>query len=486
MPWQTLELDPATATARDVKRAYASRLKTCRPDQDPEGFRRLHDAYTAALDELQWQENSNSVVVPILSDNAELATGSTTSLPATAEVQQTSELPAAPALSPSLTAVVGVLERLDTALKDRTDGVATLVREAESVIRAHPSEVVRWGEIMHDLIRDHAAHEDLRLTPEAILFELEHHGVAATIAVIDRIDREGNSRGITGLSGLLAENKKRIATPAGGIAAARLASTAAFWAPGNVERLSDLAYETLARGERDFHMELIDRHASMRQFLSMIPDRLKSFFRQRLMDAGGREVWDTEEGAAAIAWLKTSQARATPVYEVIREQMPAEVARAAGLSALQPASSDTTTHSSSGSHGVNREWRGSRSHGRNAPKPKPRPNSRPNPKLRDEMEWEEDEAELATVPEPQARPAQIPQPKPKPKPAAEAASIPAARRQNWLDEEARPSQRSSGQRRHPQASSSGASRSAWTAIVAVIVVLKVIFLILKLLVFSSH
>jgi hypothetical protein len=50
MHWalRRLGLD-AGADERAVKRAYAARLKTTRPDTDPEGFQALHEAYQAAL-----------------------------------------------------------------------------------------------------------------------------------------------------------------------------------------------------------------------------------------------------------------------------------------------------------------------------------------------------------------------------------------------------------------------------------------------------
>jgi len=38
------------ADEREIKRAYARQLKRTRPDEDPEGFQRLHDAYRAALE----------------------------------------------------------------------------------------------------------------------------------------------------------------------------------------------------------------------------------------------------------------------------------------------------------------------------------------------------------------------------------------------------------------------------------------------------
>jgi hypothetical protein len=40
---------PGNASERDVKRAYAARLKAVRPDIDPAGFQQLHDLYQSAL-----------------------------------------------------------------------------------------------------------------------------------------------------------------------------------------------------------------------------------------------------------------------------------------------------------------------------------------------------------------------------------------------------------------------------------------------------
>jgi hypothetical protein len=51
--WQTLNIEP-TQDLRAVKLAYAKLLKITRPDQDPQGFTRLHDAYKEA----QWLAQS--------------------------------------------------------------------------------------------------------------------------------------------------------------------------------------------------------------------------------------------------------------------------------------------------------------------------------------------------------------------------------------------------------------------------------------------
>jgi hypothetical protein len=46
--WQVLGIDP-TDDASAVKRAYAKRLKAVRPDEDPQGFQQLREAYETAL-----------------------------------------------------------------------------------------------------------------------------------------------------------------------------------------------------------------------------------------------------------------------------------------------------------------------------------------------------------------------------------------------------------------------------------------------------
>jgi hypothetical protein len=48
-PWQTLGVEPY-ADKRAIKRAYAKKLKSVRPDDDPEGFQRLRAAYESALE----------------------------------------------------------------------------------------------------------------------------------------------------------------------------------------------------------------------------------------------------------------------------------------------------------------------------------------------------------------------------------------------------------------------------------------------------
>ncbi len=51
--WTVLGLEP-TKDVSAIKRAYAEKAKTCHPEEDPEGFLQLRQAYQAAL---AWAEN---------------------------------------------------------------------------------------------------------------------------------------------------------------------------------------------------------------------------------------------------------------------------------------------------------------------------------------------------------------------------------------------------------------------------------------------
>ncbi|WP_194867951.1 J domain-containing protein [Pseudoalteromonas sp. PPB1] len=53
-PWEVLGIDPS-ADKKAIKRAYTSKLKLCKPDEDPEGFQQLRAAYDAALAHLEAQ-----------------------------------------------------------------------------------------------------------------------------------------------------------------------------------------------------------------------------------------------------------------------------------------------------------------------------------------------------------------------------------------------------------------------------------------------
>ncbi len=57
-PFVILDLEKDTATVAAVKKAYSKKLKVTRPDDDPEGFMILREAFTQAKNQAQWLEQN--------------------------------------------------------------------------------------------------------------------------------------------------------------------------------------------------------------------------------------------------------------------------------------------------------------------------------------------------------------------------------------------------------------------------------------------
>jgi len=62
--WSTLEIEP-TEDKKSIKKAYAKKLKSCKPEKDPEGFKKLREAYDylTNIDSFEeYQPTANSAV----------------------------------------------------------------------------------------------------------------------------------------------------------------------------------------------------------------------------------------------------------------------------------------------------------------------------------------------------------------------------------------------------------------------------------------
>lgn len=59
-PFRYFELSRKDATAADVKRAYAKRLKVTRPDDDPAEFMRLRKNFESALNSIKWRDEDRA------------------------------------------------------------------------------------------------------------------------------------------------------------------------------------------------------------------------------------------------------------------------------------------------------------------------------------------------------------------------------------------------------------------------------------------
>ena len=62
-PWSQLGL-PGPSDLSEVRHAYAEKLKTAHPEEDPEGFQRLHSAYQLASRMARQQKRGGQPAAP--------------------------------------------------------------------------------------------------------------------------------------------------------------------------------------------------------------------------------------------------------------------------------------------------------------------------------------------------------------------------------------------------------------------------------------
>ncbi|MDD1506613.1 J domain-containing protein [Pseudomonas sp. CNPSo 3701] len=141
-PWELLGLE-AGADTRSIKRRYAQLLKQTRPDEDPEAFQRLREAYEWALD---WAQRSPDVDAPVALDESVTPvpfSDAQQPIASLAEIQQNDDRAWVAALLDSCTS-------LDDALFQAREAGQQRVFELELLRRAQlpgdqADETVRWA-----------------------------------------------------------------------------------------------------------------------------------------------------------------------------------------------------------------------------------------------------------------------------------------------------------------------------------------------------
>ena len=180
-PWSVLELDPAGATERDVKRAYARLIKIHRPDTDIQGFRAVHDAYQAALEFLRVEEAPEYHPISLTAEKVP-------ALPPMAE-QPAPPLPTqqVPAL------LLALLQNLFAAIEiGATDKINPAYEALHRHLEASPSDIPNLDLALLDHLTQFPDHGAKFLTPERLIWFIckqSYHTAHACIAHWHRKDR---------------------------------------------------------------------------------------------------------------------------------------------------------------------------------------------------------------------------------------------------------------------------------------------------------
>lgn len=359
-PWAFLGLDRATSSGRDVKRAYARLLKLHRPDQDPEGFQRVSDAYQQALRELASADSEpvavkqpQTVPPPLstaLPDTA-MESPAAAALPDAGgesdpsllspsspdgPVMEETKAAASPEPSPrQLEDFPDLPEKFLTAfenLKQRLQRAAHVPEVPEfnllrNMVRENPALAAPWAAMLEALF---STERGLRMLPQIhardVLMLMQHgeSSCAARILLSWRDDVSLLSR-LTQLANQMLDRK--VADQPGMPAAMHFtAKLAAFYLPPVSARLADELYRQTGPGVREQVVREIEIRSAAGKIFSILSHPQRRFWEHQLFESGeGGTNWSSPENAAALKTVLLNCDQNWEGWPIVAQIVPREV-----------------------------------------------------------------------------------------------------------------------------------------------------------------
>ena len=281
-PWAILGLDPAAATEKDVKVAYARLIRQYRPDADPEGFQRVRQAY-------------DSVLAQMKDPNRE------------AMIELSSPVPHEEDTSPPVSLPPSVMEA-QMMLKVALDTKDPLkIGDASNELQkrcldARPGflGIELWNQALYQLFDG-----DVEKLVEVVRFgqlieELRHGQAKVCHAVIGCWVDQKNWVQLQTLADCVEKEQASLANATAASVAVRLGLLFSFKQPHQAQRLAHLAYPNLSLDSRDGQVHQVEQQAALGACFLGFPAQQAEFWQQRFDDPNG-EGFDWESPAALAA-----------------------------------------------------------------------------------------------------------------------------------------------------------------------------------------
>ncbi len=237
MPWNTLEIsDSESISKRDVKRAYAKKLKVTRPDRDPEGFQKLREAYESALNILSYREYDDE------HSNDEGDTDNYTEseedfLNMSESQVETQILEKINNAQPEISLIIDAII-LDLKSDNITSAQSNLERSAE-YIYTHPGAIDAWSQKMVYALNSSGILK-LEFSDELLCYEIQSDNNHVAISCIEAWYQALNFTRLRQLSLYITNNPESIASPQAGFFCERLACMIAIYDVDSATKLSRL------------------------------------------------------------------------------------------------------------------------------------------------------------------------------------------------------------------------------------------------------
>lgn len=303
--WQILGLDPASATEREVKSAYAKLIKTHRPDEDPEGFQRVRQAMETAIAILR-------------SGPAEV----TSEMPVEAEADQSPPLlpPAArPELIEAELAVMQAREKVNPTLEA---GAMLALQPLCLSLESGPEAIKLWHESLHRVTGSRINGLVWWIKTEQLIVELEHNAALICHAVLDHCESQNDMSLALGLGSAIIEQQARLANFEAGIVALRTAILTGFLVPANVPKLCNFAFPHVNKAAREQLIPQAEQQAAVGRVMFGLRQDMMRFWHPRVLRPRGEWDWSTEESQRMLMELAKARDAEWTGYNIVRQIVP--------------------------------------------------------------------------------------------------------------------------------------------------------------------
>lgn len=310
-PWQILNLDPDTATEKEVKTAYARLIKQHRPDTDPEGFQRVREAYEIGLSILRQRQQASTFedVAPV----PEVASAATT------------EEAAPKSLPPVL-----IEAELAVNHAQATDDQAALAKAISALFFACRSlesgraAILLWQESLHRVTGGRSALAALGTTTPQLIAEMESGTSMITHACIGHWEQVHDLASMSNLGNEMLAHASSLQSPEAAVVALRLAMECGFAFPKLATNLINYAFPHLDREARERFLPQVEQQVRLGAFFTGFRDDQQAFWHQRLRRPQDEWNWTDPASEAAIEYLVGARGETWEGYAVVKQAAPAE------------------------------------------------------------------------------------------------------------------------------------------------------------------
>ena len=305
-PWSVLGLEAASATERDVKRAYAKLVKEHRPETDPVGFQRIHQAYQLAL---EWVRQPGLRIQPEESP------------------EETPVDP--PATSPNSPIVIfrEGLAMIQRAIREEDATALNLsMDQLRRYVHSEPYLCRDWEQALIELFSDDLPFLASRLMANDLYFMIYNRCEVLPIRIITEWHGQGFYSRLEQLASLLLDYPPPFEHEPTEVLQAWLAGYVAFVDFAKAESLTNRVYPKIPPQGRDWFLSIVEPRLAAAKIFQPLPEMNRLFWEKRLFPNGDETMeWTDEEMEREFASIQRHCPPQWPGFALLERSVPTQV-----------------------------------------------------------------------------------------------------------------------------------------------------------------